>query len=92
MVKTPSLGLSDKGIRANLANTLKMKKENEICDDLSVNLNKWKTSVGLDEQVTMCFVMVTPTTQMLMRVAVMDVYAALCEMKTWWRADKTLDL
>lgn len=68
---------------SNPANTLPVKKENKICDDLRSKLNKWKTSVTLDEEVNVCFVMVTLTTQMLMTDAIMNVYAGLCKMKTW---------
>lgn len=67
---------------ANRASTLPVKKENKMCDDLRCKLNKWKTSVTLDEQVNVCFVMVTLTTQMLMKVDIMNVFAVLCRMKT----------
>lgn len=76
---------------ANVANTLSTKKENKICDDLSSKLNKWKTSVTLDERVNVCFVTVTLTTQMLMEVVVMNVYAALCKVKTWRAATMRLE-
>lgn len=58
---------------ANVANALPTKKENKTCDDLSSKLNKWKTSVTLDEHVNVCFVMVALTTLMPMKTAVMDV-------------------
>lgn len=58
---------------ANVANALPMKKENKTCGDLGSKLNKWKTSVTLDEHVNMCFVMVALTTPMPVKTAVMDV-------------------
>lgn len=69
---------------ANPAITLPTKKENKTCDDLRSKLNKWKTSVTLNEQADVCFVTVTVTTQMLMKVDLMNVFAVLCKMKTWW--------
>ena len=53
------------------ANTLPVKKENTICDGLQSKPNTWKTSVTLDEQVNVCFVTVTLTTQMLTKLDIM---------------------